>query len=59
MGTFVVKIRFGSESARDDVYSKEHPYDEYTFDTEKEMLAFFRGVDAMDGWLGYETVEDE
>jgi len=59
MDRFTAKIRFGSGSAREEVYSKEHPHDEFTFNTEKELLAFWEGVDAMDGWSGYEPVEDE
>ena len=31
----------------------------YYFDTEEEVIAFCRGIDEMDGWQGYEIIEDD
>ena len=59
MAKFVAKIRFGSRGVRDEIYSKENPYHEFTFETEGEVAAFFKGVDEMDGWADYEVVEDD
>lgn len=59
MAEVIVKIRFGSSTTRDEVYSNEHPYDEYKFANKAEANAFLFGVYEMDGWTAYEEVEDE
>ena len=31
----------------------------YYFDTEEEVIAFMRGIEEMNGWNGYEVIENE
>ena len=50
-----VKILWGSKMVRKDL--GDEPV-EYSFETLAELTAFMAGVDAGDGWLEYEVIED-
>jgi hypothetical protein len=49
-----VRILWGSKSHQGD----DDPIWEYRFATEAELTAFMLGVNAAEGWLGYQMVED-
>lgn len=53
---FSVKIHWGSSGARLELPDN---IDEYEFETQAELDAFMYGIDEMDGWHGYEIIEDE
>jgi len=50
-----VTIKWGAYYADGD---PDQPITTYEFDTEGELKAFLEGIDEMDGWAGYEIVED-
>ncbi len=47
-----ITIRWG-------MVSSEQESETYTFDTAEELTAFMLGVDAMEGWIEYEVIENE
>jgi len=50
---FKAKIRWGSDSSDDQEPSV------YSYATQAELDAFLEGVDAANGWLDYELIEEE
>lgn len=47
-----IHIAWGSSKSLDDIK-------EYTFNTEKEYLAFLKGVDESNGWMDYDLIGDD
>jgi len=60
MAKKIVKIKWGSEATRQEVYAKMNlPPSEYEFATEGEAEAFLDGIEEAMGWVDYEVVEEE
>ena len=47
-----INIAWGSSKSVEDIK-------EYTFDSEKEYLAFLQGVDESNGWMDYDLIGDD
>jgi hypothetical protein len=47
-----IHIAWGSSKSVDDIKK-------YTFDSEKEYLAFLQGVDESNGWMDYDLIGDD